>query len=539
MRVSNRFQISQALSKLPNDFKVIKVDIESLKDHTVKRLCRDIEKQLNLQPAQIYDRIGYEEHLKQILTDELFETDDLDRQLVVLGNKSGVLSGRYFNQTDFRKRLIDHTQFGDRYPIFEDTSTVIQLDSGKVSDDLKRERAEETFSVHPEPQRPRAETFYDIQSAWAVQETDFRRQIDDLKAKYHNAMEQNVHLAEQAAGNQQNYENSIAQLKSKVRDLEVTMMEQDYRTADGPEEDVREPSPEDGGLNVKMEDFQNVTQQRPAQLAGLSESIMEQDSENRIEYAKKMIDELDLKNQSLLAGKWTLSQIGMTVWNPNTTSFLDYLISFRAVLNVSNVPTPKAIQLLFSALPSKYSYLRGIAPRHKDYDSNDYFKVESILIKMIVGGQEKIFTDFVNLQKKSHENFLEYFQKICDFYLFSYSTARKPERDTMDNDSMAFKLVKDKMVKAYPNRLVPEFKRRLETKTTLTDIFEVILEMNDQFPETENEKDYSVPDLNVLKTMKNSDWKKNVKCYHCGKKGHLKKKCYKRESKTKKTGSTK
>ena len=104
---------------------------------------------------------------------------------------------------------------------------------------------------------------------------------------------------------------------------------------------------------------------------------------------------------------------------------------------------------------------------------------------------------------------------------------------------MAFKLVKDKMVKAYPNRLVSEFKRRLESKSKLTEIFEVILQMKDQFPEFEYDNDYGGSDLNALTKQKKSDWKKNIKCHRCGRKGHLKKECYaKRESKTKKSGNS-
>lgn len=538
MRVADGFQCSQLLQKLPADFRVIKVDIESLKDNTLRRLCRDIESQHQLEQVQLSDRISYEERLIEVLTDALWDTSDLDKSLMVLGNRSGLLSGRFFNQTDFEKLLVDHRQFGEKYPIFLDTSAVKELDTGRSSSAVKRER-EQTFTEAPEPQRQRAETFSDLQNAWALQQQEFERQIELLKKQKHDAMEQNFELAEQATNNQQALENHIVELKSKIRDLEVTNMEQDEEDDVPPLEVVNELKRENDELKEKMVEFQD-SNSRPAQIMGLSESIMQYDGDHdkKLEYAAGLVQDLENKN-TIYANKWTLNQVGMTPWNPSTTPFLDYLISFRSVMAVSKLPDSKMIQLLFSALPSKYSYLRGIVNRHADYDSDDYLKTETLLIKMIVGGKEKIFTDFISLQKKSHETLLEYFQKVCDYFLFAMSpNATKNNRDEMEDDDMAFKLVKDKMVKAYPNRMVSEFKRRLESKEKLSDIFEVILEMKDQFPEFEYQNDYSGQNLNVLK-QKKSDWKKNVRCFKCNKRGHLKKDCYsKRESKTKKSGNS-
>ena len=49
MRVVDGFQTSQLLQKLPADFRVIQVKIETLKDNTLRRLCRDIETQHDLE----------------------------------------------------------------------------------------------------------------------------------------------------------------------------------------------------------------------------------------------------------------------------------------------------------------------------------------------------------------------------------------------------------------------------------------------------------------------------------------------------------
>ena len=533
MKVVNVFQTSQLLQELPADFKVIQVSIESLKDATFRRLCRDVEIQHKLEQIPLSDRISYEERLLQILTDDLWETHDLDKTLVVLGNKSGVLSGRLFGQSGFEKLVVDHKQFSDKYPIFLDTSTVKEL-SGKSTAAVKRER-DQTFTEAPASQRPRAETFLDMQSAWAVQESDFRRQIEDFKKKYHDAMERNIELADEATDNQQALENQIAELKSEVNNLKVTKMEQvDDDDDEDPQEVINELQRQRDELKVTLEEFMNA-EKRPAQVMGMAESILEHDGD-QLEYAQGLVRQLEKQN-IVNANKLTLAQVGISPWNPATTAFLDYLIGFRSVMSVSKMSENKALQLLFSALPSKYSYLRGIVFRHADYDADNYSKTEALLIKMIVGGKEKIFSDFVALQKKSHESLLEYFQKVCDYYLFSISQGNNVDRKNMDTDQIAFKLIKDKMVRAFPNRMITEFKRRLESKTKLSEIVEAIIEIKDQFPDFEYQKDYSGSDLNVLR-QKKSDWKKNVKCYRCGKKGHLKKECYaKREAKTKKSGS--
>ena len=100
---------------------------------------------------------------------------------------------------------------------------------------------------------------------------------------------------------------------------------------------------------------------------------------------------------------------------------------------------------------------------------------------------------------------------------------------------MAFKMIKEKMCAALPNRYVPEFKRRIEGKTKMGEMYLALLDLRDQFPDIEENEVYSGTNLHVLK-QKKADWKKKVKCFRCGRTGHIKRECYARESKTKKTG---
>ena len=91
--VTNRFQTSQYLQKLPDEFKTVKVNVESLQVQVLRRICRDIEKQLGKEQAKInYDKEDYIEYLKELLDGQLMDTKDILHTLVVLGNKKGMIN---------------------------------------------------------------------------------------------------------------------------------------------------------------------------------------------------------------------------------------------------------------------------------------------------------------------------------------------------------------------------------------------------------------------------------------------------------------
>ena len=155
------------------------------------------------------------------------------------------------------------------------------------------------------------------------------------------------------------------------------------------------------------------------------------------------------------------------------------------------------------------------------------------IISLICGGREKIFSEFLSLQKRNSENYIQFFQKLCDFYFYGNAI----DRTVMKTDPTAFQLIKDKLCKAYPNRYLPEFKRRLEGKKDLGDILDAIIAMRENFPDSENNRDSDM-EINVLRS-RNKDWQKNAKCYRCGRTGHIKRDCYaKREAKDKKSGNS-
>lgn len=562
MQVTNRFQALQYLKNLPNDFTTVKVDVESLKDKSLRRLCRDLEKQLQVEQANLnYDRETYEEYLKKLLDDERFDTRDVTISLVVLGNKQGFLSGRIFNQADYHKRIIDVGQFDDDYPIFIDTTTTSFLETGKTVQQMKRER-EQTFSQDPDTKQIRVETISDLQTALAEQEIDFKNQLNDWKTKYYSAEENNQNLItaatqnenhlvsqvnelrqinEAANQNQKYLTDQVNALQSKIQNLEVSKMEEDINQSEDElvNDEINELRQVNEDLRSKIDEMSNQPQQDPARIMGFFDDMYQELNSTDIAERTAALEENKNKVDAKVE-KLSLTQMGISTWNPNTTSFLDYVISLRSIFLHYKVTQARGIHLLFSSLPSKYSYVRNAVRSHPDFnpDNKNYQDIENIVIQMVVGGKDKIFSEFMNLQKNKNENFIQYYQKVVDFYLFTQPNTFKQGKTAMESDPIAFKLVKDKMVKAIPNSLVPEFKRRIEGKSKLPDMFKAVLEMRDQFPETEyyETNDYNETNLNVLKQQKRPDWHKNAKCFHCGRKGHIKKNCYKREAKTKKSG---
>ena len=556
--VTNRFQTSQYLQQLPDEFKTVQVKLESIPVQVLRRICRDLEKQFGKLQANInYEKEDYTEYLLQLLDEQLMDTKDVSDTLIVLGNKKGMITGKIFNKADFSKDLIDHRQFDDKYPIFIDSSVLNYLDNGEK--DLKRER-EATFSFAPEPKK--RETISDLQMALAEQEIEFNKKVDDWKAKYYSAEENNQnliqaatqnenHLMSQVDGlmqqneaahrNQQILNDQVNELKSKIRNMEVANMEEDINNdnEDAIADEINNLRQANEDLKSQMEQMSRQPQSHPAKVMGLFDDMFKEiDSTDMAERTR--LEEAEKNKIDPKAEKMSLTQMGIPTWNPNTTSFLDYLISLRSVFYHYNITHERAIHLLLSSLPSKYSYVRNAVPSHPEFtlEDNRYYIIENIVIEMIIGGKDKIFSEFMGLQKKKNENFIHYYQKLVDFYLFTQSDTYTKGKEAMQADPIAFKLIKDKMVKAMPSQLIPEFKRRIEGKDKLPEIFKAILDMRDQFPETDSfENDYSETNLNVLKQRKRPDWHKDVKCFKCGKKGHIKRDCYsKRESKTKKSG---
>ena len=539
IRVASVFNAQKYLEQLPAEFKAVKVDSESLKPTIWRRFARDLEREFDLKVAAFPNdaEVGdFSDYLEDILGKQGFEIDDFKTTLIVIGNKSGVLSGRIFNQPNYERLITDLSQFSPDYPVFVDTSAVRILFSDEPTEYTKRGRLEDTFQSDPPTKKINPETFENIMAQWAEEREDFLGQIEALKTRESKVIEHNQALIEECTKREtelvaaveecEKVKNEsardIALFQEQIRALKTEPME---FSLDGgaEEEDVQPPAP-----ILNEHDF--LTPKRSGGQPSRSAT-------KRINPLFGNLFDPLVSNDAAQSGRsggqsYSLAKLGLQPWDPMQTSFLNYFEAFEASLTgVKNLSHAEAITLLFSSLPPKFAYLRSVASKHKDFDIDDFDSVASILVRVIVGGRERIFHEFTMLQKKPNETHLYFFEKLKNYYSWMREDGEK-----MTDNPTAFRMIKSKMIQAYPSRFVPEFKRRLEGKSKLSDIFEAILEMTEEYPDIMDNDDNGGSDVMALR-KKNESWLKNVKCFKCGKKGHIAKNCYsKRESKTPKDG---
>lgn len=196
--VTNRFQASQYLQRLPNDFKTIKVEIESLKVQVLKRICRDIGKQFGKPEANLkLDGKTYVGYLKDLLDEEHMDTKNIFDTLIVLGNQNGAITGKIFNKPLYSKEymnaLIDHKQIDDEHPIFIDDSVSKYLDG--VKEDLIFSQNEKCPALPSIQESTEREKISETQSALAKMEIDFDKEVEywmnkcfSLDEQYHQVV---------------------------------------------------------------------------------------------------------------------------------------------------------------------------------------------------------------------------------------------------------------------------------------------------------------------------------------------------------------
>ena len=110
--VASVYDSKKYLERLPDEFKAVKVDSESIKPTVWRRAIRNLEDHFKINKAVFprdADVEDFTDYLVDILNGQGFETEDLKKTLIVIGNKSGALSGRIFNQANYEKLITDLT----------------------------------------------------------------------------------------------------------------------------------------------------------------------------------------------------------------------------------------------------------------------------------------------------------------------------------------------------------------------------------------------------------------------------------------------
>ena len=548
IRVASIYDSKKYLERLPAEFKVVKVDSQSIKATVWRRLVQELNKQFKL-PNALFGRDAdtedFTDHLVDMLKAQGFETDDLKTTLIVIGNKSGTISGRIFNQANYECLITDLKYFDPDYPIFIDTSASRFLfTENEPVEYVKRERLEDTFQTdeNPPSKKINPETIEDLMAQWAEERDDFLDQIEVLKSRESKALEQNQYLIEECSKREEElsaaveecsktknysdriiarYEDDIARYEDEIRQLKTEPMESMLEVGAEEEEDEPPMQPIANEREFTTPERSVPTRSAPKRINSLFGGFFD-----------ALLDNTQGGDQGGTGPgrSYTLAKIGLQAWDPNSCSFLNYIATFEASLMGVQMTHAQAITLLFSSLPPKYAYLRSVAARSDKFDMANFYSVAKILTRLIVGGKEKIFNEFQMLQKKPKEEYLYFLEKCRNFYKYTLE-------DNVDiyDDPTAFKMIKAKMVKAYPSRVVSEFKRRLEGKKDLGDISAATLAMAEEYPDMADEGVNDGTDLMALR-KKYEDWRKTAKCFSCGKKGHIKKNCWKRESKTPKDG---
>ena len=177
--VTNRFQASQYLQRLPDEFSIYKIEVKSLQIQVLRRICRYIEFQFGLPEAFFFKSTtdNYVERIKNLLKEEFMETKDIAHTFVVLGNRKGILSGKSSIIPDTTEDLIDHERFEDNYPIFIDDSV------SKIFHVHENLLKEENFIHSPMIDTNENETILKLKAALAQKEIDYDNEVAYWMAK--------------------------------------------------------------------------------------------------------------------------------------------------------------------------------------------------------------------------------------------------------------------------------------------------------------------------------------------------------------------
>ena len=252
-----------------------------------------------------------------------------------------------------------------------------------------------------------------------------------------------------------------------------------------------------------------------------------------------------------------LSNFGLNTWNPLTTDLQVHLeTALKAGQEALHVGAAKTSirRMILNSLGEKYRYVEGFL---KDVSSSES-SIEQFTneIAKVLGKKPSVqMHDFLSAQRKSGEDLLAYFARLCRLYKASANF----NDDKWEDDPSHTMSIYSKIYESCYNEQKSEFIRKTEEslgKRTLTlpELRSVLIDvnqvasakMNAEEPEINNlnhKSAYRYKGENKPRTFEKKPWyenkekgqsngaqkkyQKKMDCWHCGKTGHYKSQCYK------------
>ena len=251
-----------------------------------------------------------------------------------------------------------------------------------------------------------------------------------------------------------------------------------------------------------------------------------------------------------------LTNFGLNTWNPQTTDLHVHLeTALKAGEEALHVgaATTSVRRMILNSLGEKYRYVESfLKDVSKPENSIDDFTCE---IAKILGKKPSTqMQDFLSAQRKSGEDLLAYFARLCRLYKASANFID----DKWENDPSHTMSIYSKIYESCYSEQKSEFIRKTEDslgKRTLTlpDLRTVLIDVNQVSTSKMNAEEPEINNLNHKsgygfkgkgkpRTFEKKPWyedkekeqsnsaqkkyEKKMDCWYCGKTGHYKANCY-------------
>ena len=228
-----------------------------------------------------------------------------------------------------------------------------------------------------------------------------------------------------------------------------------------------------------------------------------------------------------------LSKLGIERWDETTTTLAEHLGNLRTSFKfqLHGLSEEMKVAIVLRSMPSSYGWL------HTYFNETTLTTADSLMKKIaeILIGSEGDFADILlKIHKKDNEDVLHFHSRLSNITNYISGGDR----------GLAFEIVRKKIEESLPSSMRIEYRKKLNelkpAQKHLKAIGEALVLLRKQFG---NEKLATRPAKEYLQVAalqrdrnrhgKDSFDKKNIVCWHCDKKGHMKSECksYAREQK--------